>query len=130
MKKISRRKFIKTSTTGMAVATATPMLAARAFSSAPGSEKNVLVLGAGLAGLSCAYELDKAGYDVTVLEARTRPGGRVRTYRDPFADGLYAEMGAEYVDASDTYVRKYCKKFTRFYAFKRQGLFLFYEIRH
>ncbi|HIB03396.1 MAG TPA: NAD(P)/FAD-dependent oxidoreductase [Candidatus Marinimicrobia bacterium] len=111
MKKISRRKFIKTSTTGMAVATATPMLAARAFSSAPGSEKNVLVLGAGLAGLSCAYELDKAGYDVTVLEARTRPGGRVRTYRDPFADGLYAEMGAEYVDASDTYVRKYCKKF-------------------
>ena len=111
MKKISRRKFIKTSTTGMAVATATPMLAARAFSSAPGSEKNVLVLGAGLAGLSCAYELDKAGYDVTVLEARTRPGGRVRTYRDPFADGLYAEMGAEYEDASDTYVRKYCKKF-------------------
>ena len=71
----------------------------------------VIVVGAGLAGLAAAYELDRAGYGVTVLEARSRPGGRVRTYRDPFADGLYAEMGAEYVDASDSYARFYCKKF-------------------
>ncbi|MGH9336906.1 MAG: FAD-dependent oxidoreductase, partial [Vicinamibacteria bacterium] len=76
------------------------------------SEKTrVLVVGAGLAGLAAAYELDRAGYGVTVLEARSRPGGRVRTYRDPFADGLYAEMGAEYVDASDEYDHKYCKAF-------------------
>lgn len=78
--------------------------------SAPAS-KSVLVVGAGLAGLSAAYELTQSGYDVTVLEARSRPGGRVRTYRDPFADGLYAEMGAEYVDASDEYDHKYCKEF-------------------
>jgi monoamine oxidase len=71
----------------------------------------VLVVGAGLAGLAAAYELDRAGFGVTVLEARSRPGGRVRTYRDPFADGLYAEMGAEYVDATDTYDHRYCKEF-------------------
>ncbi len=71
----------------------------------------VLVVGAGLAGLAAAYELEGAGYGVTVLEARSRPGGRVRTYRDPFADGLYAEMGAEYVDASDTHAHFYCRKF-------------------
>ena len=71
----------------------------------------VIVVGAGLAGLAAAYELDRSGYGVTVLEARSRPGGRVRTYRDPFADGLYAEMGAEYVDAGDTYARAYCRKF-------------------
>lgn len=42
---------------------------------------SVVVLGAGLAGLCCAYELEKAGYDVTVLEARTRVGGRSLTVR-------------------------------------------------
>ena len=70
----------------------------------------MLVLGAGLAGLAAAYELKKAGYAVTVIEARTRPGGRVLTYRDPFADGLYAEMGAEYVDATDEYDHRFCKE--------------------
>ena len=73
--------------------------------------RNVLVVGAGLAGLAAAYELSKSGFGVTVLEARSRAGGRVRTYRDPFADGLYAEMGAEYVDAEDEYDHKYCKEF-------------------
>ena len=72
--------------------------------------RQVLVLGAGLAGLAAAYELKKAGYAVTVLEARSRPGGRVLTYRDPFADGLYAEMGAEYVDATDEYDHRFCKE--------------------
>jgi monoamine oxidase len=76
----------------------------------PGSSRQVLVLGAGLAGLAAAYELQKAGYAVTVVEARTRPGGRVLTYRDPFADGLYAEMGAEYVDATDEYDHRFCKE--------------------
>ena len=41
---------------------------------------------------------------------RTRPGGRVLTYRDPFADGLYAEMGAEYVDSTDEYDHRFCKE--------------------
>lgn len=79
-----------------------------AYPAVPGK---VLVLGAGLGGLAAAYELNRAGFDVTVLEARTRPGGRVTTYRDPFADGLYAEMGAEYVDAADEYDHRYCKEF-------------------
>jgi monoamine oxidase len=72
--------------------------------------RQVLVLGAGLAGLAAAYELKNAGYAVTVLEARSRPGGRVLTCRDPFADGLYAEMGAEYVDATDEYDHRFCKE--------------------
>ncbi len=78
---------------------------------AAGSSRAALVLGAGLAGLAAAYELKKAGYAVTVLEARSRPGGRVLTYRDPFADGLYAEMGAEYVDATDEFDHRYCREF-------------------
>lgn len=59
-----------------------------------GKPQKVLVLGAGLAGLAAAWELDEAGHDVTVLEARSRPGGRVHTLREPFAGGLYAEAGA------------------------------------
>ena len=41
----------------------------------------VIVIGAGLAGLTIAYELGKLGYEVQVLEARARPGGRAHTIR-------------------------------------------------
>jgi monoamine oxidase len=58
------------------------------------SPKKVVVIGAGLAGLAAAHELMQAGHEVTVLEARMWPGGRVYTIRDSFADGLYAEAGA------------------------------------
>lgn len=43
--------------------------------------RSVVILGAGMAGLTAAYELRKGGYDVTVLEARRRPGGRNWTVR-------------------------------------------------
>ena len=55
---------------------------------------DVIVVGAGLSGLVSAYELGRAGYDVTVLEAQDEAGGRVRTLREPFDDGLIAEAGA------------------------------------
>ena len=71
--------------------------------------KRVIVLGAGLAGLSAAYEIDKAGHDVTVLEARSRPGGRVFTIRGQFADGLYAEAGATNVYDVHSWTTHYLK---------------------
>jgi monoamine oxidase len=71
----------------------------------------VAVLGAGLAGLVAAYELIKAGHDVTVLEARTRPGGRVLTLREPFADGLYAEAGALFIPDNHAHTLKYAREF-------------------
>ncbi|GII61925.1 monoamine oxidase [Sphaerisporangium krabiense] len=46
-----------------------------------GRPATVLVLGAGVAGLACAYELGKAGYHCTVLEARDGIGGRSLTLR-------------------------------------------------
>ena len=68
--------------------------------------KKVLVLGAGLAGLAAAWELSKAGHQVQVLEARDRPGGRVSTIREPFAEGLYTEEGAAgYSEAYTTAVK-------------------------
>ena len=107
---LSRRSFLKktgVATTSFAIFPLTSITS----SSNNSDDKRILVIGAGLAGLSCAYELDRAGYNVMVLEAKTHPGGRVRTYRDSFADNLYAEMGAEYINSSDKYVQKYCKQF-------------------
>ena len=46
-----------------------------------------------MAGLTAAYELQRAGHEPIVLEAQHRVGGRVCTLREPFSDGLYAETG-------------------------------------
>jgi monoamine oxidase len=43
---------------------------------APGNGRKLVILGAGIAGMVAAYELGRAGYSCTVLEARARPGGR------------------------------------------------------
>ena len=64
------------------------------------SNKVSIVGGAGHVGTPLGLVLCSKGYNVILIEARSRPGGRVRTYRDPFADNLYAEMGAEYVDST------------------------------
>lgn len=59
--------------------------------------KKIIVAGAGISGLCCAYELMKAGHDVTVLEASARCGGHVFTGRDGLSDGLYADYGADHI---------------------------------
>src|SRR5207237_6567615 len=76
-----------------------------------GAAKSVVVIGAGLAGLVAANELTQAGHEVTVLEARTRPGGRVLTLREPFSDGLYAEAGALFIPSNHDFTLKYARKF-------------------
>jgi monoamine oxidase len=58
--------------------------------------KKIIVAGAGIGGLSCAWELVRRGHDVTVIEASARTGGHVLTFRDGLDDGLYADAGAEH----------------------------------
>ena len=60
-------------------------------------ECDVVVIGAGVAGLAAACELSGAGLDVVVVEARDRVGGRVHTLHDP-AWPLPVEPGAEFID--------------------------------
>lgn len=78
---------------------------------AAGVSRTVIVIGAGLAGLAAAYELIQAGHDVTVLEALTRPGGRILTLREPFSDGLYVEAGARFFSNNHPLVLKYARLF-------------------
>lgn len=58
----------------------------------------MVVVGGGLAGLVAAWELDRLGWEVTVVEARDRVGGRVWTLRKPFDADQYAEAGGEFID--------------------------------
>jgi monoamine oxidase len=83
----------------------------------------VLVLGAGIAGLAAAYELEKAGYACEILEARNRPGGRNFTVRGgttetevdgvtqtaTFSDGQYFNAGAARIPQHHTTL-DYCRE--------------------
>src|SRR5678816_664529 len=59
--------------------------------------KKIIVGGAGLGGLCCAYELMKKGHEVIVLEASGRHGGHVLTVQDGLSDGLYGDFGQEHI---------------------------------
>src|SRR5215204_6441595 len=109
-----RRDFLKQTALAAAAVSASsrhPSASGQKALERRGAPKRVIIIGAGLAGLSAAYELTQAGHDVTILEARTRPGGRVHTLRDPFADGLYAEAGAARIPDHHHFTLKYVELF-------------------
>ncbi len=92
---MQRRTFLKT----MAGVGAS-LVAAAGATAQPGPRvgtKSVIVAGAGITGLCCAYELMQRGLDVVVLEASGRYGGHVYTGHDGLSDGLYADFGADHV---------------------------------
>jgi len=77
----------------------------------PEPRPRVLVLGAGLAGLCAAHQLVRDGFDVVVLEAQNRAGGRVQTVREGFAGGGYAEAGAVRIPDSHVHTNRYLAEF-------------------
>ena len=69
---------------------------------------SVLIVGAGLAGLAAAQELERRGCRVALFEARDRPGGRVWTIRDGFGR-MHGEAGGELIDDEQEEIRKLAK---------------------
>ncbi|HEX2729179.1 MAG TPA: FAD-dependent oxidoreductase, partial [Rubrobacteraceae bacterium] len=63
---------------------------------------DVVVVGAGLSGLTAARELSNAGLEVLVLEARDRPGGRTQATE---VEGVTIDLGGEWIDAAHTEIR-------------------------
>ncbi len=111
---MKRRDFIKHSAIAATVFSASPQNLFASDSKrikVRNAPKKVIIIGAGLAGLSAAYELQQAGHEVRVLEAQTRAGGRVSTLRDFFSDGLYAELGATFISDRHDLTIKYSKLF-------------------
>jgi monoamine oxidase len=66
----------------------------------------IVVVGGGLAGLTCAYRLKQAGYRADLYEASDRLGGRCWTHRGDFAEGQIAEHGGELIDQGHTQTRQ------------------------
>ncbi len=91
-----------------------------------GYGKRVVILGAGIAGMTAAYELSKAGYHCTILEASSRAGGRNLTARGgdvisevdsrqwvdfDVEDHLYANLGPARIPYHHRTILGYCKEF-------------------
>jgi monoamine oxidase len=97
-----RRTFLKTLMAGAGASMIdSGARAADAAAKAPRADhskhRKVIIGGAGITGLCCGYELMKAGFDVTILEASGRYGGHVLTASDGLSDGLYADLGADHI---------------------------------
>jgi monoamine oxidase len=108
---LSRRQFMLRSLgVGAGALAAMSTLTRLSALSNPAKPLQVVVVGAGLAGLCAAYELEARGHEVVVLEANAgRLGGRVFTHR--FGDGLYGEFGAMRIPAVHQLTRYYVGKF-------------------
>ena len=91
-----------------------------------GYGRRVVILGAGIAGMTAAYELSRAGYDCTILEASNRAGGRNLTARGgdvinevdsrqwvdfDVEDHLYANLGPARIPYHHRTILGYCKEF-------------------
>ncbi|GAB3389740.1 NAD(P)/FAD-dependent oxidoreductase [Lysobacter fragariae] len=115
-----RRRLMVGAAAGAASVAATGAFAPKAWAAAAQATRTVYarmtktrgvaVVGAGLAGLSCAMELARNGVSAKVFEAGNRAGGRVSTLRG-FFPGQVAERGAEFIGASHQVMLGYARAF-------------------
>ena len=122
LKELSRREFLRGAASAIAIGgsafTVGGFLSgcseseiSTADSQFNAKNRSVVIVGAGLAGLTAAYELARTGWNVRVVEATERLGGKVLTLTDGWNDDQYVDAGAEYVGENDLSMRKYIADF-------------------
>jgi len=102
-----RRRFVRTTLAAAAGATLAPVF--RASAKGPQAPK-VVIVGAGTAGLVCAYRLQENGIAAKVIEASTRVGGRMFSLRNFFPDDQLTELGGEYIDSDHETMHRLVKE--------------------
>lgn len=104
---MNRRSFIKNSAFTAGAFLLPPFVTS--FDTFSPSRVQVIIIGAGLAGLAAAYRLKQKGISFIILESRNRIGGRVFSHQ--LNDGLVIELGGEWVGNSHTRVQELCDEF-------------------
>lgn len=105
----SRRSFLKQTTIAAAgTLMAGPLMGLS--SCRKSSNENVVIVGAGIAGLNAAYQLQKSGIKATIYESSGRIGGRIFTIRDEFGKGVTTEVGGEFIDTTHTDIIQLAKE--------------------
>ncbi|MEO8107886.1 MAG: FAD-dependent oxidoreductase, partial [Actinomycetes bacterium] len=96
---LGRRRFLQGSAVIGIGAVGAGLLAQPSRALAGTTSPKVIVIGAGLAGLSCTYRLHQNGITAVLHEAQERVGGRCYSIRDFFDAGQTAEHGGQYIDS-------------------------------
>src|ERR1700748_491629 len=102
-----RRRFLRTAVAAAAGTSVTPIFRASAKAS---QSAKVVIIGAGTAGLTCAYRLQQNGIAARVFEASTRAGGRMFSLRNFFPDNQITELGGEYIDSDHATMQRLVKE--------------------
>lgn len=115
----SRRKFLQTSAMATLAATALASCTKMVETNTDGGDNSngtsgdasIAIIGAGIAGLNAAFNLQNAGVSSTVYDASTRAGGRMFTAQNLLNPGLSTELGGEFIDSDHHEIRALAKYF-------------------
>ena len=109
----TRRAFIAGAGSALAACSGLPTASSEspiAFYQARGKAPRIVIVGAGVAGLTCAYRLHRAGIPSRVFEGDGRVGGRTWTLRGYFAQGQIAEHGGEFISLGQIEVQRLARE--------------------
>jgi monoamine oxidase len=102
---LTRRRFVGLSAMGVTGIVSGCSVAGLSGGGGAGGDDPVIIVGAGIAGLTAAYRLRQAGVPCRVFDAQNRVGGRMLSLRNFFADGQVCELGGELIDTPHTSIR-------------------------